>query len=99
MDIFSKLYVSFQRKAGNKSHNLANFSLHQAVIAYNLVKYEDTIMRLHDRLLIAPWHGLCSLNEEQCWHLLFNTDQGTLKYPFENNFGDLVKARSLRKMP
>ena len=43
MKIFSKLYVSFQRKLENKSYNLAYCSSLEPVLLYNFSKIESTI--------------------------------------------------------
>ena len=42
MKIFSKLYIEFQRKYGNKSHNLTYCTSLQPVVVYNFSEIENT---------------------------------------------------------
>ena len=57
MKIFSKLYVKFQRKLGNKSHNLTYCSLLQTVVVYNFSEIESTF-------LVPSWDYVTD-----CWWL------------------------------
>ena len=81
MEIFSNLYVSFQRKFENKSHNLAYCSSLQAVVVYNFIEIESTFslafLKLCGWLLIAPWDGFHLFNKET-WVRLIPLHEGLL---------------------
>ena len=68
MKIFSKLYIQFQRKLGNKSHNLPYcFSL-QSVVFYNFTEIENTFPVLFwdyvaDCLWLRGMVPICLLRE------------------------------------
>ena len=68
-NVFVKnLYVFFQRKLGNKSHNLSYCSSLQPRVVYNFSEIEITFLAsfltLRGRLLMAPWHGLHLFDKE-----------------------------------
>ena len=68
MKIFSKLYIQFQRKLGNKSHNLPYCFSHQSVVFYNFTEIENTFPVLFwdyvaDCLWLRGMVSICLLRE------------------------------------
>ena len=63
MKIFSKLYVYFQRKLGNKTHNLAYCSSRQPVVVYNFREIKSTFpLPFWDCVADYWWlHGMVSI--------------------------------------
>ena len=85
--------LCFQRKLGNKSHNLTYcFSVHSVIIYISSENkcLSGNIVRVSDQLLIPPWYSFCMISQEQRSHLSSNTC--TNKNHVENFFGFRVKS-------
>ena len=99
MKIFSKLYLQFQRKLGNKSHNLTYCSMLQPVVVYNFSEIESTFsVQFRDYVANCWWlrhtsHGFHSLDRER-WVWLIPPGVG-MTSPWSANFSSMSATTCL----
>ena len=96
MKIFSKLYVWFHTKMGNKSHNLRCNSSLQPVVClqfhWNRKCFSSAILRLRGQLFMAPWHSFHWLDMERQIRLI----PPWKTFPWLANFSSIPAAICLK---